>query len=132
MWVTKSQSEVVRERHSSAQRRAFVAGLIIFVLFSIDTKVGYRKWAAEFHPITWNDYFHKIPLLVGISVGVYIVAFLYFRKFNIQAGSMCMKCEKTFSDTKSLTCECGGQICPVVQLKWVECQKNQDTDDTRI
>jgi len=135
MWIEKPQSEVTNERRSSSSRRALIAALVIFFLFSITTKIGYNKRTADFRPISWNEYFHGIPLLVGISVGVFLLTFLYLRKYNIQKGSICMKCERTFPEYKIAACECGGQIRPVIQLKWVgnvDGQNKKVTDEGTI
>jgi len=128
MWITKSKTEMDQERRSSANRYAFMAFFFIFILVSITAKVGHRKWQADFQPITWNEYISRIPKIIGFSIVASALTNLYLRKYPFQSGSMCMKCEKTFPESKSMTCDCGGQIRPVIQLKWAgdaEGQRNQ-------
>jgi hypothetical protein len=74
MWVSKTPEENEKDVRKEASIKGGLVASVILVLASLVFKLGYSKSRGAIDPISWTEFLHCIPWILGIST----VAFFFF------------------------------------------------------
>lgn len=123
MWVEKSPDESQKELKRRALGEAGAVSLVVFMAFGLATKIGYSKWRYSLAPITWNELLSLLPLLLGISLAIFIGAYYILRANSRRTRSrtfVCLGCGRDCDTTAACLCTiCGGLCVDLNHAKWV-------------
>jgi ABC-type amino acid transport system permease subunit len=73
----KKRIKLLKNKHlvRSSLEVATFATIIIIPFFAIFLKLGISKWRVYDIPITWDEFFSKVPLLILLSAFVFCIVF---------------------------------------------------------
>jgi hypothetical protein len=129
MWIKRTKEEVKSERFRQKGNGAIFWFTVVFFVVSISIKLGWNKASASLSPISWEDFFSRLPGAFIIATLMALLAFFGppgILDWTPGIGSMvpdaliCDRCGKIKMKDRIVECPCGGRWVDFIEMKWVE------------
>ena len=128
MWIKINSDEIKTNLHSkikSGQKTRIIASALLSTVFS--SLYGYGLLISRSHVAANSDVgnFSWRRFVIGFVVMFPISYWLgkIFVRADVDDSvnlTVCIKCEKKSSGDDGATCSCGGEICSLARVKWID------------
>ena len=129
MWVRRDTAEIEKERTKNYRsiKRPLVFTFIFFLFIAFIVKLRYNQFgvSSAINPISWETFFVHLPHLIGFSL-IFFTAIYYWQLstkkplWAVKPPLICTKCFKVMKHDDSLSCDCGGELVKIDEMKWIE------------
>jgi hypothetical protein len=127
MWVSKTPEENERDVRKEASIKGALVASVILVLASLVFKLGYSRSRGAIDPISWTEFLHYIPWILGIST----VTFFFFysqakneEKYIRSKTLVCLNCDESPEGNGEITCKCGAVLVDLNHAKWINKERS--------